>query len=208
MPLLTGLAMVLMQVLDVHLGFSFSAGLFDYVPELQSVDESVAAHSHRAQMYFGLYYGVFRFVIRRFDLKTPGRDIDDVVEEQTAGAAGDASRARGFIQALGGASNLVTVDACTTRLRLVVANQSAVNLDALKRLGARGVVRPSADALQVVLGPVADQVAGDIRAALACWEFFASAGCGGSCQKAARRRGGAANLRGVFLLNPRGCEWH
>ncbi len=66
----------------------------------------------------------------------------------------------GSLRRSGGAANLVTVDACTTRLRLVVARQEAVNVDALKRLGARGVVRPGADAVQVVLGPVADQVAG------------------------------------------------
>ncbi|HEY0768251.1 MAG TPA: PTS transporter subunit EIIB, partial [Steroidobacteraceae bacterium] len=68
--------------------------------------------------------------------------------------------------ALGGAANLVSVDACTTRLRLLVAKQSAVDAGALKHLGARGLVRPSANALQVVVGTMADQVAGDIRSAL------------------------------------------
>jgi PTS system N-acetylglucosamine-specific IIC component len=60
----------------------------------------------------------------------------------------------------------VSIDACTTRLRLIVASQQAVDTDALKQLGARGLVRPSATALQVVIGTNADQVAGEIKAAL------------------------------------------
>src|SRR6202030_924212 len=71
-----------------------------------------------------------------------------------------------WISALGGAANLVSVDACTTRLRLLVANQAAVDEGALKQLGVRGLVRPSANTLQVVIGTLADQVAGEIRSAL------------------------------------------
>ena len=78
----------------------------------------------------------------------------------------ESDRARALIAALGGARNLVSVDACTTRLRLVVSDQAAVNEAALQSLGARGLVRPSANSLQVVLGPIADQVAGEMRDAL------------------------------------------
>jgi N-acetylglucosamine PTS system EIICBA or EIICB component len=59
------------------------------------------------------------------------------------------------------------VTACTTRLRLIVGTQETVDVQALKRLGARGVVKPSATALQVVVGPIADQIAGEIREAMA-----------------------------------------
>lgn len=162
---LTGAAMVLMHVLNVHLGFSFSAGLFDYVLNFGRATNPWLLLPIGVA-YSALYYVVFRFVIQRFDLKTPGRDIDEVLEEHASGADGAADRARGFIEALGGAGNLVTVDACTTRLRLVVARQDAIDVAKLKWLGSRGVVRPSANALQVVLGPIADQVAGDIRTAL------------------------------------------
>jgi N-acetylglucosamine PTS system EIICBA or EIICB component len=162
---LTGGAMVLMHVMNVHLGFSFSAGLFDYVLNFSEATNPWLLLPIGV-VYFGLYYTVFRFAIQRFNLKTPGRDDDDGVVTDQPQPAGDAARAKAFIGALGGARNLVTVDACTTRLRLVVADQSTVNEAALRHLGARGVVRPGADALQVVLGPIADQVAGDIRAAL------------------------------------------
>jgi PTS system N-acetylglucosamine-specific IIC component len=83
----------------------------------------------------------------------------------TLAAAGD--RGRQFVVALGGAANLKSIDACTTRLRLDLADSIAVNEPALRALGARGIVRPGGNALQVVIGPIADQVAGEIRAATA-----------------------------------------
>src|SRR3546814_18488798 len=72
-----------------------------------------------------------------------------------------------FVAALGGAANLVSVEACTTRLRLIVADQGAVDDAALSALGARGIIRPSQNAAPVVLGPVAELVAEEIRGALA-----------------------------------------
>ncbi|MET0272329.1 MAG: PTS transporter subunit EIIB, partial [Phenylobacterium sp.] len=81
-----------------------------------------------------------------------------------------------FAAALGGAGNLAAVEACTTRLRLQVRDQGAVNEAALRALGARGFVRPGPDLLQVVLGPQADQVAGEIRASLAPPAIGAAAG--------------------------------
>ncbi|MCI3180793.1 PTS N-acetyl-D-glucosamine transporter [Caulobacter sp. CCUG 60055] len=160
---LTGLAMALMDMLHVRLGFGFSAGLFDYVLNFHKSTRPWVLLPFGVA-YGLLYYGLFRWAIRRFDLKTPGREAEDaiVVAPRTEGGRGEA-----FAAALGGSANLATVDACTTRLRLVVRDQAAVDEAALKGLGARGVIRPSAEALQVVLGPIADQVAGEIRARLA-----------------------------------------
>jgi len=76
---------------------------------------------------------------------------------------------------LGGAANLVSVDACTTRLRLVVADQAAVSEPVLKALGARGFVRPSPRDLQVVLGPIADEVAREMRTAIGAWALAPAA---------------------------------
>jgi N-acetylglucosamine PTS system EIICBA or EIICB component len=128
-------------------------------------------------VYFGLYYGVFRFAIVKFDLKTPGREDLDVAAPAAAGAtpaaagvtpaAAPADRVRSYITALGGAGNLESVTACTTRLRLIVRTQQTIDIEALKRLGALGVVKPSATALQVVVGPTADQLASEIREAMA-----------------------------------------
>ncbi|HEY8615957.1 N-acetylglucosamine-specific PTS transporter subunit IIBC [Phenylobacterium sp.] len=162
---LTGLSMALMDALGVKLGFGFSAGLFDYVLNFTKATRPWLLLPI-GLAYFGVYYGLFRLVIRAFDLKTPGREDAPV----SAGPAVDvrpAERGAAFARALGGAANLASVDACTTRLRLTVRDQAAVDEAQLRALGAKGVVRPSAETLQVVLGPQADQVAGEIRAALA-----------------------------------------
>ena len=162
--LLTGVAFIIMNALQVRLGFGFSAGLFDYVLNFNRATRPWLLFPVGA-LYFGLYYGLFRFSIVKLNLKTPGRDAAGTSAPTTVPtSAGE--RAVGYIEALGGAGNIVSVDACTTRLRLVVGSQDVVDAEALKSLGARGVVRPSATALQVVIGANADQVAGEIRDAL------------------------------------------
>jgi N-acetylglucosamine PTS system EIICBA or EIICB component len=161
--LLTGIAFIVMNALHVRLGFNFSAGLFDYVLNFTWATRPLWLLPVGAA-YFALYYVLFRLVIVRFDLKTPGREAGDTPLEAVP-AAPDA-KAAAWIAALGGSDNLRSVDACTTRLRLLVASQNAVSADALRQLGARGLVRPSAEALQVVVGTTADQLAGEIRAAL------------------------------------------
>lgn len=161
---LTGAAMVSMDLLNAKLGFGFSAGLFDFVLNFNRATNPWLLLPVGA-VYFALYYGLFRFCIIRFDLKTPGRESDEQ-SVAVAPASSVVQTADQFIAALGGSDNLVTVDACTTRLRLTVANQTAINEPALRALGARGVLRLGTSGLQVVLGPIADQVAGDIRARL------------------------------------------
>jgi len=162
--LLTGVAFIIMNALQVRLGFGFSAGLFDYVLNFNRATRPWLLFPVGA-LYFGLYYGLFRYSIVKLNLKTPGRDTAGSAAPTTVPtSAGE--RAVGYIAALGGAGNLVSVDACTTRLRLVVGSQDVVDAEALKTLGARGVVRPSATSLQVVIGANADQVAGEIRDAL------------------------------------------
>jgi N-acetylglucosamine-specific phosphotransferase system IIBC component len=168
---LTGLSMALMDALGVKMGFGFSAGLLDYVLNFGKATRPLLLLPVGA-VYFVLYYGLFRFFIARFDLATPGREAEPVV---VAGGTTDAKprpggRGAAFARALGGAANLTTVSACTTRLRLIVVDQSAVDDVALKALGARGILRPSNSALQVVLGPIADVVSVEIRDALALGE--------------------------------------
>jgi PTS system N-acetylglucosamine-specific IIC component len=155
--------MALMEALGVRLGFGFSAGLFDYVLNFSKATRPWLLLPVGVA-YFAIYYGLFRWAIRRFDLKTPGREA---VEAAAPAATIARPRGEAFVVALGGAANLASVDACTTRLRLTIRDPAAVDETALRGLGARGMVRPSADALQVVLGPQADQVAGEIRAHLA-----------------------------------------
>lgn len=102
----------------------------------------------------------------RFDLRTPGRESEDAAVAVQAVNADDRVVADGYIRALGGAMNLKSVDACTTRLRLELADRDRVGIEGLKRLGARGSVRVGDAGLQVVVGPMADQVASAIRSRL------------------------------------------
>jgi len=159
--ILTGLSMVIMDLLGVKLGFGFSAGLFDYVLNFGLATRPLMLFPVGVA-YFLIYYFTFGWCIRRFNLATPGREpaADRPAPETAVGERGER-----FLAALGGSSNLKSVDACTTRLRLDLADLAAIDEPALRSLGARGIVRPGGSALQVVLGPIADQVVEEIRAA-------------------------------------------
>lgn len=168
---LTGAAMWLTDALGMHLGFGFSAGLFDYVLNFGKATRPLLLLPV-GLVYFAVYYAVFAFVIRKLDLKTPGREADDALASSSsvpaqAGGVAEETRGHAYLAALGGESNIVEVSACTTRLRLIIVDHGAVNEARLKALGARGVVRPSDKALQVILGPVADIVSMEIREAIA-----------------------------------------
>jgi PTS system N-acetylglucosamine-specific IIC component len=160
--ILTGVAMALMHILGVHLGFGFSAGFFDYVLNFSKSTRPLLLLPV-GLAYFAIYYGTFRWAIVKFDLKTPGREPEEAEDESAAPLP--VERGLAFVEALGGAGNLASIDACTTRLRLVVNHQDKVSEPRLKKLGARGFIRPSAQGLQVVLGPIADSVAMEMRAA-------------------------------------------
>ena len=114
--------------------------------------------------YAVVYYAVFDFCIRRFNLKTPGRE--DVATAEKV-VLTENERASAYIKALGGAENLLTVGACTTRLRLEMVDRNKASDADLKALGAMAVVRPGkGGSLQVVVGPMADSIADEIRLAM------------------------------------------
>jgi N-acetylglucosamine PTS system EIICBA or EIICB component len=127
-------------------------------------------------VYSVVYYGLFRFFIRKFNMATPGREpaaADEQVDSFSAGgfvspvAGAAVPRAQRYIAALGGAANLSVVDACTTRLRLSVVDPDKVSESELKTIGARGVLKRGASAVQVIIGPEADIIADEIRAVIA-----------------------------------------
>ena len=159
---LTGIAMVVMDLLQVKLGFGFSAGLIDYV-----LNYGIATNPLMLLpvgiAYFVIYYASFTFVIRRFDLGVPGREKDDGAAAQVAPVSED-ERAEAWIAALGGRGNIAQLGACTTRLRLVLGDNQQVDEGAMKALGARGVIRPTPDTMQVIIGPAAELLASEISA--------------------------------------------
>jgi PTS system N-acetylglucosamine-specific IIC component len=173
--LLTGLALAICSALGIHLGFTFSAGAIDYV-----LNYGLSTRGWWALpigvVYAVVYYGLFRFFIRRFNMATPGREPagdDEQVESFDKGgfvapaAAAAVPRAARYIAALGGAANLSLVDACTTRLRLSVVDTNKVSEAGLKTIGARGVLKRGATNVQVIIGPEADIIADEIRTTIA-----------------------------------------
>ncbi|CAN7409708.1 N-acetylglucosamine-specific PTS transporter subunit IIBC [Brevundimonas sp. LjRoot202] len=198
---LTGVAMVVMSLLESRLGFTFSAGLFDYVINYgQATRPWLLIPVGLA--YAAVYYGLFRFFIARFNLKTPGREDEEELAPAPAAVAGG-GRAEQFVRALGGPANLKSVSACTTRLRLIVGSRDAVDEPALKRLGARGMISPTPTDLQVVLGPIADAVADEIRA---CLSGSRGAVAPDANVDAIRRAlGSGANIREIAVRASRLC---
>jgi PTS system N-acetylglucosamine-specific IIC component len=161
--LLTGLSMAITNGLNIHLGFTFSGGFIDMILGWgKSTNGWLVVPVGLA--YAVIYYLVFDFCIRRFNLKTPGRE-DVASAEKTV--LSETERASAYIKALGGAENLLTVGACTTRLRLEMVDRNKASDAELKALGAMAVVRPGkGGSLQVVVGPLADSIADEIRMAM------------------------------------------
>ncbi|KDR33023.1 MULTISPECIES: N-acetylglucosamine-specific PTS transporter subunit IIBC [Caballeronia] len=177
---LTGLSLAICSALGIHLGFTFSAGAIDYVLNYGLSQRGWLALVVGA-VYFVIYYGLFRFFIRKFNMATPGREpattdaetdvaqtVDGGLIPPVPGAAAAVSntRAAKYVAALGGASNLTLVDACTTRLRLSVVDSEKVSEPQLKSIGARGVLKRGATNVQVIIGPEADLIADEIRSEL------------------------------------------
>src|ERR1700738_3234890 len=170
---LTGLSLAIAYLLDIHLGFSFSAGLIDLLlygtaPAAKNIPLLIGM----GVVFFVVYYLLFRFAIVKWDLSTPGREPDSEFEAEEAANLGEGadaatavavggsgaatetktlaastpapaaadSKAEQVIAAFGGRENLVNVDACITRLRMEVADNSKVDQARLKSLGAAGVI--------------------------------------------------------------------
>ncbi|GAL14836.1 PTS systemN-acetylglucosamine-specific IIB / IIC component [Vibrio astriarenae] len=159
----TGLSLVVANMFGTLHGFGFSAGLIDFVLNWGLATKPVTLLL--IGLAFGaLYFFTFSFAIRAFNLKSPGREDDD---EEAAVSAADAPKgdvARQYLKALGGHENLTSIDACITRLRLTLKDRSIADEAVLKKLGAKGVVKLGENNLQVILGPQAEIVAGEMKA--------------------------------------------
>ena len=165
---LAGLSFMLMHILNVGVGMTFSGGLIDLV--LFGVMQG-NAKTHWiwvvvvGAVYFVLYYLIFRFMISKFNYKTPGRDDAEEVKLYTRADVNARSAASGstapagddpvsalIVEGLGGTANLSDVDCCATRLRCTVKDAALVRQDVLKASGASGVICKG-NGVQVVYGP-------------------------------------------------------
>lgn len=151
-----GISLAISALLPVRMGFGFSGGFIDLVLQwMNPMAENPWIILVMGAFWFVVYFVVFRFVILRFRLKTPGREDDEPIDEDTpAGSTDERYRATAarFIDALGGRENIVELENCATRLRMEVADVSVVDDAALKRAGAAGTIKPGGTSVQVVYG--------------------------------------------------------
>ena len=140
-----GVSFLIADLLNIRIGNTFSGGFIDFF--LFGIMQGNAKTNWLLEIPFGiawavLYYVTFRFLITKFDIKTPGRDDDaDAIEKPKAPSKNDLNDdAKVIIQALGGPDNIEDVDACITRLRVGVKDASKVDRDAFKKLGSAGVL--------------------------------------------------------------------
>ncbi len=160
--LLTGLSLALAHWMGIHHGFGFSAGFIDYL-----INYRLATHPllllplglFIGSLYFAVGYGVIKF----FKINLFGESVSE--EEKTV-TTEPLSEAELFIQALGGKENIIDTDACITRLRMTLRSNASLNDEDFKALGANGIIRPSDNTIQIVLGAKAEKIAEAIRAHL------------------------------------------
>ena len=160
--LLTGLGFTVMAVLGVTIG-NTDGNIIDFVVFgiLHGLSTKWYMVPVVAGVWFVVYYGIFRFAITRFNLKTPGRDAEapGSTDSAVAGSVGKSGyNTPAILAALGGADNITSLDNCITRLRLSVADMSKVDPAALKANRAIGVVQLNQHNLQVVIGPQVQSV--------------------------------------------------
>lgn len=165
---LTGISAIVCTLLPVRAGFNFSAGFVDWFLSFKApMAENPWLIIPIGLAFAVIYYVVFRFVITKFNLKTPGREDDDDELSENLAVSGDMNElAKAYIQALGGKQNIVSVDNCVTRLRLGVKDNTIIKDKNLTALGARGVIRPGKGNIQVIVGTNVQFVADAIKAEL------------------------------------------
>ncbi|MEQ4542612.1 MAG: N-acetylglucosamine-specific PTS transporter subunit IIBC, partial [Pantoea agglomerans] len=174
---LTGISVFIAASMHWIAGFGFSAGLVDMV---LSTRNPLATHWYmlipQGLVFFVIYYMVFRFTIKKFNLMTPGRELavdgdetdgyDVNVDKTDSGESATESLARRYIGAIGGSANLTSIDACITRLRLNVNDSAQVNEAVAKRLGASGVIRLNKQSVQIIVGTQAESIASAMKKVL------------------------------------------
>ena len=152
---LTGLALAVAQFMDIHHGFGFSAGLIDYIINYKLAKNPILI------IPIGLVFAFIYFIVSYYTIKIFKLSIfrDDTAKE----SSNPNSEAIAFINALGGKNNIVSTDACITRLRMEVKSSSELRDEDFIKLGAKGVIRPSNTTIQVVLGTKAEKIAEGIK---------------------------------------------
>ncbi|BEO41149.1 PTS N-acetylglucosamine transporter subunit IIABC [Serratia marcescens] len=197
---LTGISVFIAASMHWIAGFGFSAGLVDMV---LSSRNPLATHWYmlipQGLVFFVIYYVVFRFTIKKFNLMTPGRELAvagdetdgyDVNVDSNGGKDENETTtlARRYVGAIGGSDNLTGIDACITRLRLNVKDSALVNDALAKRLGASGVIRLNKQSVQVIVGTRAELIASAMRNVIAAGPVAAAAAAAPAAAPAAEAK--------------------
>lgn len=153
--LLTGLALAVAQMLDIHTGFGFSAGFIDYVINYKLATNPLLILPLGVVFAF-IYFVSSYYTIKIFKLKIFPEDTETKLFPAS-------EEALAFIQALGGADNILETDACITRLRMKVKESGTLSDEKFITLGAKGVIRPDKHTIQIILGTRAEGVAEQMK---------------------------------------------
>jgi PTS system N-acetylglucosamine-specific IIC component len=162
---LTGLSFVIVNYLGIHLGFTFSAGMIDYILFFKLATKPLLALPIMLFMFI-VYFIIFDFFIKKLNLQTIGREVSSNDKVDSPIAQSEDDKIISYVLALGGVDNLVDISACTTRLRLKVKDISVIKQEILKKLGAKGIITPTNDTVQVIIGPTADILCEKIKKSL------------------------------------------
>lgn len=161
--ILTGISVFIAASMHWMAGFGFSAGFIDLVLSTRNpLAQGWYMLIIQGLVFFVIYYVVFKFAIEKFNLKTPGREDDEVEATETVKVTSNTELATALLPLLGGKSNIINIDNCTTRLRLDVVDSSVVKEGEIKKL-VPGVLKPSKTAVQVIVGPEVEFVAIELK---------------------------------------------
>ncbi|WP_088036804.1 N-acetylglucosamine-specific PTS transporter subunit IIBC [Evansella clarkii] len=168
--ILTGISMMVAVMLDIRHGFGFSAGAFDYLLNF-GIAQNPLILLVQGLVFGAIYFVVFYFLIVKLNLKTPGREEGDIVMDEDAPKEKKTSRgnekygqmAEKFIAGLGGSENITSIDNCATRLRLQINDMGQVDEDALKKHGAKGVMKIGDKNIQIIVGTDVEFVADEMK---------------------------------------------
>lgn len=178
--LLTGVSLALTTFLRMRHGYSFSAGFIDFILNFNLAENPIGLII--VGVLFGvIYFSIFYFAIKKFNLKTPGREIEqesikEIVASSNEGTSNKEEvssiksykskldiTASGIIEAVGGIDNIEYVDSCITRVRLTLKDGALVNKIDLKKIGATEVIRVGTNNVQIIIGTLADPIVSRIK---------------------------------------------
>lgn len=164
---LTGISAFIVAMIPARAGFNFSAGLVDFILSFKApMAQNPLLLLPIGVIYGGVYYAIFRLVIVKLNLKTPGREDDDVTEEEKKAVLTNknyAEVAGTILKGLGGKNNVTSIDNCITRLRIEIKDYTQVDEKVIKSAGVSGVIRPSKTSVQVIVGTQVQFVAEEFK---------------------------------------------